>query len=134
MRYNSLIPELSVADIDRTKHFYIDVLGFSICYEREENKFVFVALEDNQMMLEQIKPQAEKKIQTQLVLEAIVKAENIVASDADIDAEIEDLAKLYKMEADKVKEMIGEEGKKQMAKEVVIKKAVKFVVDNAVEK
>lgn len=54
MRYNSLIPELSVADIDRTKHFYIDVLGFSICYEREENKFVFVALEDNQMMLEQL--------------------------------------------------------------------------------
>lgn len=54
MRYNSLIPELSVADIDRTKHFYIDVLGFSICYEREENRFVFVALEDNQMMLEQL--------------------------------------------------------------------------------
>ena len=64
----------------------------------------------------------------------IVEAEKMEATDADIDAEIEDLAKLYKMEADKVKEMIGEEGKKQMAKEVVIKKAVKFVVDNAVEK
>lgn len=54
MRYNSLIPELSVADIVRTKHFYIDILGFRICYEREEDRFVFVTLEDNQMMLEQI--------------------------------------------------------------------------------
>ena len=57
MRYNSLIPELSVADIVRTKHFYIDILGFRICYEREENRFVFVTLEDNQMMLEQINGQ-----------------------------------------------------------------------------
>lgn len=84
--------------------------------------------------MEQVKPQAEKRIKSRLVLEAVVAAEKMEATDADIDAEIEELASLYKMEADKVKEMIGEEGKKQMAKEVVIKKAVKFVVDNAVEK
>lgn len=54
MKYNSLIPELSVTDIDKTKAFYVDVLGFRVAYERPENKFVFVAKEDNQMMLEEV--------------------------------------------------------------------------------
>jgi len=54
MKYNSLIPELSVTDIDKTKTFYVDVLGFRVAYERPENKFVFVAKEDNQVMLEQV--------------------------------------------------------------------------------
>ena len=84
--------------------------------------------------MEQVKPQAEKRIKSRLVLEAIVKAENIEATDEDINEEIAELAAAYKMEVGKVKDMIGEEGKKQMATEVTIKKAVKFVVDNAVEK
>ena len=84
--------------------------------------------------MDQVKPQAEKRIKQRLVLEAIVKAENIVPSDADIDAEIDTMAAAYKMDAAKVKEMLGDAGKEQLSKDVAIKLAVKFVVDNAVEK
>ena len=53
MKFNSLIPELTVTDIERTKDFYLNILGFQMEYERPENKFIFVSLEGNQMMLEQ---------------------------------------------------------------------------------
>ena len=54
MKFNPLIPELSVSDIERTKRFYIDVLGFKIEYERPENLFVFVSKDNCQLMLEQV--------------------------------------------------------------------------------
>ena len=53
MKFNSLIPELTVLDIKRTKHFYVDVLNFKIEYERLEDRFVFLSFENNQMMFEQ---------------------------------------------------------------------------------
>ena len=83
--------------------------------------------------MEQVEPQAKKRIKQRLVLEAIVKAENIVPSDADIDAEIDQMATMYRMEASKIKDMLGEEGKKQMAADVAVKMAAKLVADNAVE-
>ena len=53
MKFNSLIPELVVSDIERTKDFYVNILNFVIEYERSEDKFIFLSLEDNQMMFEQ---------------------------------------------------------------------------------
>ena len=53
MKYNSLIPELTVKDIERTKKFYIDFLNFKLEYERIEDKFVFLSFENNQVMFEQ---------------------------------------------------------------------------------
>lgn len=53
MKFNSLIPELAVSDIEKTKEFYIKVLGFKMEYEREEDRFIFLSLEENQMMFEQ---------------------------------------------------------------------------------
>lgn len=53
MKFNKLIPELSVSDIKRSKKFYLD-LGFEIKYERAENKFCFLELEGNQLMIEEI--------------------------------------------------------------------------------
>lgn len=53
MKFNSLIPELTVDDIDRTKDFYINKLGFKIEYERLENKFAFLSFYGNQIMFEQ---------------------------------------------------------------------------------
>ena len=53
MKFNSLIPELVVSDIERTKEFYVNILNFVIEYERSEDKFIFLSLEDNQMMFEQ---------------------------------------------------------------------------------
>ena len=52
MRFNSLIPELSVSDINKSKEFYLK-LGFKIKYERPEDKFCFLELEDNQIMIEE---------------------------------------------------------------------------------
>ena len=54
MNFNKLIPELSVSDINKTREFYVDVLGFKICYERPEDKFIFLEKDGNQIMLEQI--------------------------------------------------------------------------------
>lgn len=53
MKFNSLIPELSVSNINQSKEFYLN-LGFNIKYERPENKFCFLELEENQIMIEQI--------------------------------------------------------------------------------
>jgi trigger factor len=84
--------------------------------------------------MDQVKPQAEKRIKSRLVLEAIVKAENIEVTDEDYDNEIKEMAEMYKMVAAKVKEMMGEEGKKQMMTDIAVKKAAKLTVDSAVEK
>ena len=53
MKFNSLIPELSVMNIEKSKEFYLS-LGFKIKYERPENKFCFLELEENQIMIEEI--------------------------------------------------------------------------------
>ncbi len=53
MKFNKLIPELSVTNIDKSKEFYLNI-GFKICYERKEDKFCFLELEGNQIMIEEI--------------------------------------------------------------------------------
>lgn len=53
MEYNRLIPELTVSNIIKTKHFYIDILGFRLEYERKADKFIFVSLEGSQLMFEE---------------------------------------------------------------------------------
>ena len=98
-----------------------------------EQYFQFTGLTAETMMA-QVKPQAEKRIKSRLVLEAVVKAENIVATEEDFDNEIAKMAEMYKMEADKVKESIGEEGKKQLMEDLAVSKAVEFVVNEAKEK
>ncbi len=52
MKFNSLIPELTVTNIEESKKFYQNI-GFEIMYERKENKFCFLQLEENQIMIEE---------------------------------------------------------------------------------
>lgn len=85
-------------------------------------------------MIEQVKPQAEKRIKSRLVLEAIVKAENIEASEEDYEEEIKVMAEAYQMEADKVKEMLPEKSKAQIREDIAVRKAAEFAVNNAKEK
>ena len=54
MKFNKLIPELSVTDIQKSKHFYVDILNFKIEYERKENKFIFLTYLGSQIMIEEI--------------------------------------------------------------------------------
>lgn len=98
-----------------------------------EQYYQFTGL-DNEKMLEQVKPTALKRIQSRLVLEAVAKAENMTTDDADYDKEVKRLAEIYQMEEDKVKEMLGEREKKELMLDVIVKKAVDFVVEHAKEK
>lgn len=67
-----------------------------------------------EMMLEQLKPQAERKIKSRLCMEAVAKAENITASEEDYEEEMKVMADAYQIEVDKVKEMLGEKEKKSV--------------------
>ena len=88
----------------------------------------------SEKMLEEFKPQALKRIQTRLVLEAIVKAENIEISDEKLDEELTKMAEAYKMEVEKLKEFMGDAEKEQMKQDMAVQEAVTFLADNAVDK
>ncbi len=85
------------------------------------------------MLFDQTKAQAEKRIKSRLVLEAVAEKENIVASEEDYTKEIERMAEMYQTEPDKVREMFNENGKKDLMADIAIQKAVEFVRDNAAE-
>ncbi|MCR5530322.1 MAG: trigger factor [Lachnospiraceae bacterium] len=97
-----------------------------------EQYFQFTGL-NKKTFLDQMKPQAEKRINTRLVLEAIVKAENIEVSDEEIEAEIQKMADQYHMEPAQVKEYMGEENLNSMKLDLACQKAVTIVADSAVE-
>ena len=97
-----------------------------------EQYLQFTGMTEEQM-LEQIKPQAELRIKSRLVLEAVVAAENIEATEEDFEQEIAKMAEMYQMEADKAKELIGEAGKAEIMKDLAVTKAAEFVRDNAKE-
>ena len=83
--------------------------------------------------LEQMKPRALERIQSRLVLEAIVKAENLEVSEDDVKAEIVKMAETYKMDADKLAEIMSDEEKAQMKMDMAIEKAVELVTEAAKE-
>ena len=83
---------------------------------------------------DQVRPEATTRIQSSLVLEQIAKEENIEVTDADIDAEVEKMAKAYGMEADKLKEYMGDAEKESMKKDIAITKAVDLIMDNVKER
>jgi trigger factor len=98
-----------------------------------EQYFQFTGL-DNAKFGEQIRPQALKRIQSRLVLEAIAKAENIEVSEDELNKEIENMAATYQMETDKVREIIGDEYKESMKLDIAVQKAIDLVVEASVEK
>ncbi|MFW5631909.1 MAG: trigger factor [Acetivibrio ethanolgignens] len=98
-----------------------------------EQYFQFTGMDRNKL-IETLKPQALKRIQSRLVLEAVAKAENIVASEEDIEKEIVDMASMYQMEVEKLKILIGDAEREQIAEDMAVQKAVEFVTNAAVEK
>lgn len=82
-------------------------------------------------LMEQMRPSAEKKIRTRLVLEAVVAAETIVADDVDVEEEMKKMAEAYKMEVEKIKEIMGDAGVAQMKEDLAVQKAVDFLVAEA---
>ena len=88
---------------------------------------------NEEVMLEQVKPEAEKRVKSRLVLEAVAKAENIEASDEDLDKKLEEMAAMYKMEADKLKELVGDKEKDAIKKDIAVEKAADLIVENIKE-
>ena len=84
-------------------------------------------------MLAQVKPQAIERIKSRLVLEAVAEAEKIEVSDADVDAEIENMAHQYRMEVEKLSEMMSDAEKKQLRSDLAVQKAADFLVENVKE-
>ena len=82
-------------------------------------------------MKEQVKPQAQARVESSLVLEAVVKAENIEATEEEVEEEIKEMAGKYNMEADKLKGLLTDSDKENLKKDICARKAAKFVVDEA---
>ena len=97
-----------------------------------EQYFQFTGL-TAEKMLDEMKPQAEKRIKTRLVLEAVAKAENIEISDERLDEELQKMADAYQMEVEKIKEFMGEHEKAQMKEDIAVQEAVTLISDAAVE-
>lgn len=97
-----------------------------------EQYFQFTGMTAEKMQ-EEMKPQALKRIQTRLVLEKIAETENIEVSKDEVNEEISKMAEMYKMEADKLKELLGDRELEQMKKDMAVQKAVTLVADEAKE-
>ena len=97
-----------------------------------EQYFQFTGMNANGF-LETLEPQALKRIQSRLVLEAVVKAENITVSEEEIDKQFADMAAAYQMEVDKLKDLIGEKEKEAMSMDIAVQKAIDLVASEAKE-
>ena len=84
-------------------------------------------------MKEQFKPQAVLQIRSSLVLEKVAETENVEVSDEEVDAEIAEMAKAYGLEADRMKELVSEDEKKNIRKDLASRKAMDIIADAAVE-
>ncbi|MDO4554770.1 MAG: trigger factor [Lachnospiraceae bacterium] len=84
-------------------------------------------------MLEDLQPQAKKSIETRLVLEAIVDAEKIEATDEDLDEELGKMAAMYQMEVEQIKTILGDDQKDAMRRDIAVQKAVTFLSEQAKE-
>ena len=91
-------------------------------------KFTGMTIE---LLKEQMRPQALRRIQTRLVLEAVAKAENTTVSDEAVEKEINTMAENYKMEPAQVREYLGESGIQQMKEDLAVQEAVEFLVAEA---
>lgn len=97
-----------------------------------EQYFQFTGMNAN-AFLENLEPQALKRIQSRLVLEAVVKAENITASEEEVEKQFADMAAAYQMEVDKLKDLIGEKEKEAMSMDIAVQKAIDLVASEAKE-
>ena len=85
-------------------------------------------------LVDEMKPEALKRIKSRLVLEAVVKAENIEASEEELQAELEKMASQYGMDVAQIKDMMGEYETKQIKEDLAVTKAVELIVSSTVEK
>ena len=86
-----------------------------------------------EQMVDRVKPQAEERIRSRLVLEAIAEAEKLEPTEEEYEEELKVMADVYQMEVDKVRDLMGEREKKNILKDLAVRKAAEFIADNAEE-
>ena len=127
------IPEAMIRDqVDRMKESFVRQIQSQFQGITVEQYMQLTGM-DAQKLDEQMRPEALKRIQNSLVLEAVADAENIEISDERLDEEFQKMADSYHMEKDKLVKMMGEEEKKQMKEDLRIQAAVDLVRDSAKE-
>ncbi|NLL73257.1 MAG: trigger factor [Clostridiales bacterium] len=97
-----------------------------------EQYFQFTGM-DAKKFIDSLRPQALKRIQSRLVLEAIVKAENIEVTEEEFNKELEEMAKMYNMELDKIKELLGDKEEENIKTDIAVQKAVDLVLAESKE-
>ena len=80
---------------------------------------------------EELLPDAEKRVKSRLIIEAVADAEDIQASPEEIDKELEAMAEQYKMEADKLRELFDAENMKYLVQDIRMRKAIDFIYEHA---
>jgi len=120
--------------IEHTKEQMVDEFAQRMSYQglSIEQYFQFTGMDREKFMVT-LTPEAERRIKSRLVLEAIVKAENIEASEEEFEQELNKMSAQYQMEIEKLKELIGESEKKAMKFDMAVQKAVDFVTAQAKE-
>lgn len=126
------IPEMM---IEFQKEQMLDEFAQQISYQglSIEQYFQFTGM-TKEKFLETATPEAERRIKSRLVLEAVANAEDIQVSDDELAAELEKMAEMYQMEIDKLKDLVGDEEKEAIKKDIAVQKAVDLVRDAAIEK
>ncbi len=127
--------EIPDAMIDEQVHMMVNEFAQNLQYQGLSlEQYSQITGMTKEKMEEEMRPQAQKRIETRLVLEAVVKAENIETSEEKLEEEIAKMAENYRMEADKLKDLMGEEELKQMKTDIAVQEAITLIADNAVEK
>jgi trigger factor len=125
------VADAHIADMqERIKDEFAQSLQYQGIKMEQYLQIVNVTEED---FLERVKPDALKRIQQRAVLEAIVKAENIEATEEDVDAQLEKMAAQYQMKLEDIKNYMGDAEKESIAKDVAVQKAVDLVVEASKE-
>jgi trigger factor len=125
------IPDAMVdSQVNQMLHEYAQQLSYHSLSLEQYMQFTGMTVD---VMREQLKPEALRRIQSRLVLEAIVNAENITFTDEEMDEEIKTMAENYQMELDKLKELIGDNEKDSIGMDIKVKKAVDLIVAEAKE-
>jgi trigger factor len=97
------------------------------------NQYFKFTGQDRDAMMEQVKPEAIKRIKTSLIVEAVAKAEDIKATDEEVEERMKETAERYQLDVEKFKELAGEKEEEAIRMDLSMEKAIKFIADNAKE-
>ena len=121
--------------VETTKEQMVQEFAQQISYQglSIEQYFQFTGM-SKEKFLESATPEALRRIQSRLVLEAIAKAEDIQVTEEELEEELKKMAEMYQMDLEQLKGLVGDSEKKAIKQDIAVQKAVDLVTEAAVEK